>query len=599
MVPRYDLTRLKTRAHLINLLGIDDRLFDHAINFQVSPDPTPEPERNAQGFIIASIPAFFRHEIPKKNRARGYRLAWEPALLKPAYKKLARLFSKFFEYQLEGFPHPSTYGYLGGRGTRGNAKVHCGRRHLFKADIEAFFPSIPRSRIQSLFLQCGFSDEVADLLSRFVTIDDCLPLGLPTSPVLSNATFLPVDHELQALAVSTTATYTRYSDDLSFSGEKELPALDAISTILGRYDFTLAVAKTRRSVLGQSHYVTGLSIDDPAGPHAPRQMKRRLRQELYYAEKFGLYDHLTRLGINGQDDIQRGVNRLDGTVKYVGFHEPNFASRLKPQWRAVLQTAGAGPSYPPRHQNSDPFFIAIDEAEYSAPEGRLLVLGLTVTQRISELNTSTNDVLQDFLADLFAAGKVETLEERGLHFADATKDLRLRYAERLAAMPFEGYVVYGRLTSPRDYEATYLRLLGAVVRRRMMAAESLAAHFIVEANQKVSQSKINDLIQATRSALEAEHNRRPVMATVQFVTKPNLAISPPDFLLGFLGLYLASKDAPPGHPEPWDRLIFERVRDKCRLILDIDNGTEFSRRRPILPWASPEPVPEGGSTKVG
>lgn len=66
---------------------------------------------------------------------------------------------------------------------------------------------------------------------------------------------------------------------------------------------------------------------------------------------------------------------------------------------------------------------------------------------------------------------------RGLHYADATEDLRLSYVKRLRGLPCEGYVVMTRLTSPDHYEATYLRLLGAVIRRRLMAAESRFAPF--------------------------------------------------------------------------------------------------------------------------
>ena len=590
MVPRYDLTRLKTREHFIGFLGSTEALLAFSLDFKPPPDPAPEPEPDENGKIIkADIPAFFRHKIPKKNKARGFRVAWEPSLLKSEYKKFARLLGKFFEYKLVGFPHPAAHGYIGGRSIKGNAQVHCGHKHLLATDIAEFFPSIDRDRLQAFFLDCGFSDEMADLLARFVTIDGRLPLGLPTSPVLSNAIFLPVDLELQALALSLGATYSRYSDDMSFSSDGPLPEVEDIGAILARHGFALAAAKTRRSVRGQAHYVTGLSISDPAAPHAPRHMKRRLRQELYYAQKHGLNDHLLRLGVNDADVAQQQLNRLDGTVKYVSFHEPGLASRIKPQWLEILQAEGGRPSYPPRNQNSAAHCICIDEAEYASPDGPVLALGLSVSQHQGEVMTAANDVLQDALSDLWAAGDPMKLEKKGLHFADATMDLRLRYADRLKAMPFEGYVVMGRLERYEDYEATYLKLLGAVIRRRLMAAESRSALFLIEKNNKIAEYKVRGLIQDTMIALKAENNRRPIAAPVQFVAKPNLSISVPDFLLGILGLYLQTPEAPSGRPEPWNHVLFERIRDKCRLILDIDMRTEYSRRRPISPWvASPE-----------
>jgi RNA-directed DNA polymerase len=80
---------------------------------------------------------------------------------------------------------------------------------------------------------------------------------------------LPADVALAALAASHGAIYTRYSDDLSFSSDDALPELEDIAAILGAHDFELATAKTRRSVRGQAHYVTGLSISERDQSHAP------------------------------------------------------------------------------------------------------------------------------------------------------------------------------------------------------------------------------------------------------------------------------------------------------------------------------------------
>lgn len=582
MAYRYDLTRLRTRQHFITFLGIGDQMLDSVLAFEPPPDPKPEPEPGK--IVKLSIPTFFRHKIPKKNKARGYRIAWEPSFLKPAYKKLGRILAKFFEYRLVPFPHPATFGYIGGRNIKGNAEVHCGHRQLLSVDIEAFFPTITQERVQALLLESGFCQEMAELIAGFVTIDGHLPLGLPTSPVLSNAVFLVADKALQDLAATYGASYSRYSDDMSFSGDGALPEVSEVEAILGGHGFALAASKTRRSMRGQAHYVTGLSVSESDQPHAPKRMKRRLRQELYYAKKFGLNDHLLRLGVNDANVFQEQLNRLDGTVKYVAFHEPRLASRIKPQWGEILQEAGERASFAPRRRDGLPFYICIDEAEFQSPKGPVLALGLAVTQHPDLMNNTTHDVLHDTLGDLYAAGDVEAIRAKGLHFADATQDLRLQYVERLSAMPFEGYVVMGRLERYEDYEATYLRLLGAVIKRRLMAAESQHATFVVEKNNKVAEDKIRALVTEARDALKAENNRRPAGVGVVFVTKPSLPISVPDFLLGILGLYLQSKDPPTGRPESRDRLLFERIRDKYRLILNVDDWSEFSRRRPIAPW---------------
>src|SRR5207247_712321 len=91
-------------------------------------------------------------------------------------------------------------------------------------------------------------------------------------------------------------------------------------------------------------------------------------------------------------------------------------------------------------------------------------------------------------------------------------------------------------------------------------------------------------VERVHDELKKRNDRHPRAYGIGFVSKPNLAVSVPDFLLGVLGKYLQSKAAPAGKPELRDRLLFERLRDKYRLILDVNSWTEYSRRRPIMPW---------------
>jgi RNA-directed DNA polymerase len=232
---RYDFTVLKTRENLVTALGLNDQFFDFVLDFQPPLDPPPPaPKVTILGIECETVstPAFFRHKIPKRNRSRGYRIAWEPSFLKNEYKALARWLNGFFEYKLASFPHPSAFGYIGGRNIKGNAAAHSGHHELLAIDLADFFPGITAARIEALFVACGLTPEVAGLLSRFVTIDGALPLGLPTSPVISNAVFLPADLALSELAAQAGATYTRYSDDLSFFADGPLPALEAITLTL-------------------------------------------------------------------------------------------------------------------------------------------------------------------------------------------------------------------------------------------------------------------------------------------------------------------------------------------------------------------------------
>ncbi|WP_200913190.1 reverse transcriptase family protein [Methylobacterium sp. Leaf106] len=574
---------MRTKQQLLNFLGLPEEVFEFVVNFEPPPDPQPPPIV-VEGVQQISVPPFYRHKIPKKNKNRGYRVVWEPQIARLEYKALGRRLGSFFKHFLTNYPHPAAYGYLGGRNIRQNAAAHCGHRFLLSTDIASFFSSISIGQIKGLFLDLGICADVAVPLSRFVTIGGVLPLGLATSPVLSNAIFLPADTQLQALADRVGATYTRYSDDLSFSSNGNLPPIEDITKCVQIHGFRLAEGKTKTSEHGQAHYVTGLSISDPSSPHAPREKKRRLRQELYYAHKFGLNSHFQRIEAATTKDQQQNVNRLDGLVKFVAYHEPRQVGRLKPVWANILASSGARPSFEPRRRNGPPFCISIDEAEFQNDQGTVLALGMVVSQHQDQLVSAASEVLNRWLADPWAVGNRLAINKRGLHFTDASEDLRAEFVIRMQTLPFEGYISFGQLSDSSEYEATYLRLVGSIIKRRLMAADSESVLFLIEENSKISQNKVLFLIDQEFNELKLSNNRRPNKITIQFRHKPDLNISFPDFILGILGKYLRSKDAKPNAPMPRDRLLFERLRDRYRLILDADTKAEFSRRRPIEPW---------------
>jgi hypothetical protein len=583
MAFQYDLTILKTRDGLLDFLGLEETIFERVLSFD--PLAYQPVESMRDGIICFDIPPFLRHEIPKRN-GRGFRTVWEITICPNEYKALARRLNNFLSHKLNGFPHPRSFGYISGRNIRENAREHCGHKHLLSIDINSFFPSIGLPRVANFLVSMGITQEIGDLLGRFMTIGGSVPLGLPTSPILANAICLPLDLELDALSQKYQVTYSRYADDISFSAKEEsLPSSSVIGEIIARHGFGIAASKTRSSKVGQAHYVTGLSINDPDQPHVPRRKKRRLRQEIYFAKKYGLDDHLHRLGFNDHRLIQREINRIDGLVKFIAFHEPKLSLLLKSNWGEILQKSGHRPSFRPKNYARTPFFICVDEAEYLRADGRIvLALGMAVSQHQETINLAVKDVLDKALSDPWATGNRQVLERQGVHFAEAHPDLRLTFVDRMRSLPFEGYVAMGAIDEGGGYEAGYLRLLRALIKRRLMAAESKAAVLIFERNSKVDENLIRDVVMRSYDELRRSNNRHPEQCFVKFTNKPNWGISVPDFLLGVLGRYLKSGDDRPKDGRERDRKLFERVRDKYRVIVDVDSWVEYSRRREIGPW---------------
>src|SRR5581483_5861291 len=112
-------------------------------------------------------------------------------------------------------------------------------RAVLRIDLQDFFPSVAGVRTQAFFRTAGYPETVADLLggictnatpravlrtlpveARGVYSRPHLPQGAPTSPALANICAYRVDCRLAGLAQKAGAQYTRYADDLAFSGNE-------------------------------------------------------------------------------------------------------------------------------------------------------------------------------------------------------------------------------------------------------------------------------------------------------------------------------------------------------------------------------------------
>lgn len=532
---------------------------------------------------------YLKHDIPKRNshRADERRTVWECGTqqLADAHKAFARRFDIFARDCRVGYPHAAAFGYLRGRSIKDNARIHCGARLLLRADITDFFPSITATRLISLFLTLGLNSTVADLLARFTTIEGRLPLGIHVSPLLSNLICLSLDDKLETLAAAHHCRYTRYADDMCFSSDSNVPPYSDVAQILESESFSISMRKVRKTKRGQAHFVTGLSISDATAPHVPRRFKRRLRQELYYCEQFGIRDHLGRIG---ESCFRRGVNRLDGTVRYVAGIETSLASELQMRWEKLLSRDHLRPSYAPRQERPvRKITFLVDEAEIQRGAHTILALALVATEELETISSATESLLRDYQADPFASGRKGRLEAKGLHFTDAHEELKSEYIKALPSLPFRAYVSYAKLIEPSEYNVVYCRLLSSLLKHRLMGCDRAEVTIVIEGNQKVSVGSLEVLLAKTYAELEEANQRRPLaspsMTIVGKREQPSLSV--PDFLLGLFADYASREySQQKGGPTESVRNRFERLRDKFRLIVDVDTNSYYSRKRPFNSW---------------
>ncbi|TAX39876.1 RNA-directed DNA polymerase [Rhizobium leguminosarum] len=223
-------------------------------------------------------------QLPK--RREGFRTICEPL---PILKMIQRWILDNILSKIP--PAKCVNSYIVGRSIKSNARLHLGQESLIKLDVKDFFGSISSHHVYKLFFDLGYTKAVSVFLSRLCTYKGFLPQGSPTSGSISNLVLRGVDEALLTFCTERKIRYTRYADDMCFSGTN-IAAPDLIEFVrknLGELGLKLNNDKMR--ILKQSHrqIVTGIVVNKRLA--VPRLRRQRLRQEIYYLKKFGFVSH--------------------------------------------------------------------------------------------------------------------------------------------------------------------------------------------------------------------------------------------------------------------------------------------------------------------
>lgn len=235
-------------------------------------------------------PQKFYRTFEIKKKAGGTRKISEPL---PNLKIIQRWILEKILYQIE----PSQYAkaFVPNRSIKENARFHRAQPMVLTVDVQNFFPSLSVSRVNSLFKSWGYSSSVSYYLTRLCTLDGGLPQGSPSSPALSNLIFSPLDNKIGDYCKESSIRYTRYADDLTFSGGFSASNLISyVRQVLSALDLELNENKTRLMRKHERQEVTGVVVNEKL--QATRELRRDLRQAVYYIEKYGLNNHLARIG---------------------------------------------------------------------------------------------------------------------------------------------------------------------------------------------------------------------------------------------------------------------------------------------------------------
>jgi RNA-directed DNA polymerase len=161
-----------------------------------------------------------------------------------------------------------------------------------------------------------------------------LPQGAPTSPALASLCAYALDARLSAAARAAGATYTRYADDLLFSGGADFARRASrfaplVAGIAQDEGFVVNHRKTRMMPRGGRQLVGGLVVNER--PRARRGDYDRVKAILHNCERYGAASQ----NLEGRADFRAFVR---GLVSWVAEGEPARGPRL---WAAFARVSWA------------------------------------------------------------------------------------------------------------------------------------------------------------------------------------------------------------------------------------------------------------------
>lgn len=237
-----------------------------------------------------------------KGRSNNYKIFYIPKK-KNGYRKIEAPKSKLYDIQkwikeniLDNIS-VSEYakGFKKNTSIIENARLHVGKEVVVNFDIKDFFPSINYGMVFKLFIYIGYTREVAHLLTQLCTNGkNVLPQGAPTSPGLSNIACIKLDKRLSELAKKVGCSYSRYADDITFSGAKKiLKAITLIRKIINDEGYNINEDKFRIQYSNHSQIVTGLTVNQKI--NISKQLIKEIENAIYYSKKFGVEQHMKNI----------------------------------------------------------------------------------------------------------------------------------------------------------------------------------------------------------------------------------------------------------------------------------------------------------------
>ncbi len=216
----------------------------------------------------------------------------------------------------------SCKGFEKGSSIADNARAHINANCMLTIDLSDFFDNVTDIKVYNVFKSIGYNSLISTMLTNICTCDSSLPQGSPCSPKLANLITWKLDKRIQGFVGKRGITYTRYADDLSFSGlhpSNTIQILPVVKKIIEDEGFSINEKKTRVAGASRAKRITGLIVSN--NRYGIGKVKYRiLRSKIFHLTKPKEQKNIVLLNeVNGWISYLKSVDKLRyrKLIKYI------------------------------------------------------------------------------------------------------------------------------------------------------------------------------------------------------------------------------------------------------------------------------------------